>query len=138
MVVPEQRESFVQSIQKAVREFSEWNFEWMMKRPTTGELIWLSANSIPYVDGDEIIFSGIFQDITERKNTQETLLQQAEELRARNVELSRFNRVAVDRELRMVELKRAVNELCVKLGEEPRYRIAETETVPPASTKAKT
>ena len=73
MVVPEQRESFVRSIQKAVKEISEWKFEWMMKKPT-GELIWLSANSIPYIEGDDIIFSGIFQDITERKRQEEELV----------------------------------------------------------------
>jgi len=72
MVVPEQRESFVQSIQKAVKEVSEWRFEWKMKKPS-GELIWLSAHSIPVVSGDEVIFSGVFQDITERKNAEENL-----------------------------------------------------------------
>ena len=73
MVVPEQRESFVQSIQKAVNEVFEWKFEWLMMKPT-GELIWLFAHSIPVVKGDEIIFSGIFQDITERKKAEETLI----------------------------------------------------------------
>ena len=52
--------------------------------------------------------------------------------------MSRFNRVAIGRELRMIELKRAVNEMCGKLGEPSRYRIAEDETAPSDSTEAKT
>ncbi len=44
------------------------------------------------------------------------LARQADELRTSNEELTRFNRVAVDRELRMIELKKQVNELCAKAG----------------------
>jgi PAS domain S-box-containing protein len=61
------------------------------------------------------------RDITERKRAEEALGQRAEELRARNAELTRFNRLAVSRELRMIELKQEVNELCRGLGEPPRY-----------------
>jgi hypothetical protein len=57
----------------------------------------------------------------ERKRMVEAWRQQAEELRARNDELSRFNRAAVGRELRMIELKHEVNELCHRLGEPPRH-----------------
>ncbi len=53
-------------------------------------------------------------DITERKRAEERMNQYVEEL-------ERFNRLAVNRELRMIELKREVNELCERLGEEPRY-----------------
>ncbi len=45
-----------------------------------------------------------------------------EELRATNAELARFNRVTVGRELRIIELKQQVNEMCAKLGEPPRYK----------------
>ena len=45
----------------------------------------------------------------------------AEELRARNQELVRFNHAMVDRELRMIALKREVNELCACAGRPPRY-----------------
>ena len=78
----------------------------------------------------------IVQDITARKKVEEALQQQSDELRARNDELSRFNRVAIGRELCMIELKREVNDLCGKLGEPPRHRLAEDKTTPPASTEA--
>ena len=60
-------------------------------------------------------------DITERKRAQEELVQRMEELRAANEDLSRFNRVAVDRELRMIELKEEINELCAQVGARRRY-----------------
>jgi len=56
-----------------------------------------------------------------RREAEETLRQQTGELHARNNELTRFNRVAVGRELRMIELKREVNELCRRLDEPPRH-----------------
>ncbi len=46
---------------------------------------------------------------------------EADALRAANEELSAFNRIMVDRELRMIELKEEVNLLCGQLGRPPRY-----------------
>jgi len=63
------------------------------------------------------------RDITEHRKSQDALLATAEKLSERNSELMRFNRLGVGRELRMVELKQEVNELCLKLGEVPRHRI---------------
>ena len=42
-------------------------------------------------------------------------------LRSSNHELARFNRAAVGRELRMIELKREINAMCGQLGQPPRY-----------------
>ena len=47
-----------------------------------------------------------------------------DELRASNEELARFNRAAVDRELRMIELKKEVNAKCDQLGQPPLYPLA--------------
>ncbi len=66
-----------------------------------------------------------FRDITKRKKAEEKLSKQAEELRVQNEEMIRFNRVAVGREMQMIELKREINDLCIKLGETPRHRIPE-------------
>ncbi len=70
---------------------------------------------------DSVVVVG--HDITERKRIEEELSRRMEELRVSNEELARFNRAAVDRELRMVDLKKQVNELCVKAGMEPRYKV---------------
>jgi PAS domain S-box-containing protein len=92
------------------------------------------STSLGYYFGKKVIIA-VARDITERKLAEEALHMQTEELRARNETLTRFNRVAVDRELRMVELKREVNELCVRLGVPPRHRLAEDEMAPPAPKK---
>ncbi len=55
-------------------------------------------------------------DITEGKRT-------AEDLKRRNEELLRFTRAATGRELRMIELKKQVNELSRRLGEAPPYAL---------------
>lgn len=71
---------------------------------------------IPYRTTDDRIDGVVltFVDITERKAAEE-------QLRARNEELERFNHAAVGRELRMVELKKEINALLVRLGEPERY-----------------
>ena len=85
------------------------------------------AVSVQYQPAGDGRMVGFLQDITERKRAEDTLRQQAEELLARNDRLNRFNRAAVGRELRMIELKREVNELCGKLGEPPRHRVVGEE-----------
>lgn len=45
------------------------------------------------------------------------------ELEMLNEDLASFNRVAVDRELRMIELKKEINALCAAVGQAPRYPI---------------
>lgn len=55
--------------------------------------------------------------------SKEALRQSHAELRAHAEELTRFNRVAVGRELRMIELKKEVNELCERQGQAMRYSL---------------
>jgi len=51
----------------------------------------------------------MYADVTEQRNTQHQLAKALEEMR-------RFNQLATGRELRMVELKREVNEMAVRAG----------------------
>jgi two-component system CheB/CheR fusion protein len=55
-----------------------------------------------------------FVDITARKQAEQ-------QLQENNEELTRFNNTMVNRESRMIELKKEVNELCKQLNEAPRY-----------------
>jgi two-component system CheB/CheR fusion protein len=61
------------------------------------------------------------EDITERRLAEDTVRQKHAELQAHAEELARFNRAAVGRETRMIELKKEVNELRLRLGEAARY-----------------
>ena len=62
-------------------------------------------------------------EITERKQVEQ-------KLRNITVELDRFNRLMIDREERMIELKRQINELSRALGRPAPYDLsfAESET----------
>ena len=86
----------------------------------SGEWIWVLDRGKVFEwdkDGKPIRMIGTHQDITERKRAEE-------ELKKKNEELRRFNKLAVGRELRMIELKKEINALLEDLGKEPRYRIA--------------
>jgi len=56
------------------------------------------------------------EDITERKNMEE-------ELRRNFEELERFNKLAIGREIKMIELKEEINELMIQLGKVEKYKI---------------
>jgi len=78
-------------------------------------------------DGTITHVSSICRDITELKRVEEAL-------RETNEALSRFNRVAVGRELRMIELKKEVNQLCRQAGQPARYPLEfENEPWPPST-----
>ena len=63
-----------------------------------------------------------------RKRAEEALQKQTVELRARNEELERFNRVMSARELRGIELKQQVNDLAAELGRPRPYPLAFLDT----------
>jgi PAS domain S-box-containing protein len=66
---------------------------------------------------DEPCIVTAINDITERRRAEEALARRVEEL-------ERFNRLAVGRELRMIELKRQINELSEQLGKELPYDLS--------------
>ncbi len=74
------------------------------------------ARMLPYRTVEDRIAGVVLTlvDMTERQLAQEAL-------RADVEELSRFNKVAVGRESRMIDLKKEINALCTQLGETPRY-----------------
>ena len=116
---------------------SEHAFEEMRKRgsclPYEKEYLRPDGTRVPVLLADAMLpgpreeVAAFAIDLTERKRTEEALRQQSEEIRVRNERLTRFNATAVGRELRMIELKREVNELCQKLGEPPRHRVTGNE-----------
>jgi PAS domain S-box-containing protein len=84
-----------------------------------GGIRWISVQASIYFEGQgttrhPVQVIGLSQEITERKHAEEAL-------RAANEELTRFNTLMVGRELRMIELKREVNELCASNGQPLRH-----------------
>ena len=76
----------------------------------------VSLSPIDTAEGHEVVAT--VRDITERRQAEAALQKNLEELQA-------FNRLAVDRELRMIELKREINELNAALKRDARYEIVE-------------
>ncbi|MBK9391186.1 MAG: response regulator [Bacteroidetes bacterium] len=70
------------------------------------------------ISPDMTYIAGFTIDITEKKKYDEALNQKIEEL-------EQFNDLTVDRELRMIELKKEVNDLLTKLGKKEKYKILE-------------
>ena len=81
-----------------------------------GQYHWFLVRAWPMTDtrGKVIRWFGTNTDIDELKQAEEAI-------RRSNEELSRFNNAAVGRELRMIELKKEVNNLCKQSGQPPRY-----------------
>lgn len=69
----------------------------------------------------------ILRDDTERRQAMDALAHTSAELEQRTVELGRFNRLAFGRELRMIELKRMVNERSAALGMTPPFDLSFAE-----------
>jgi PAS domain-containing protein len=65
-------------------------------------------------DGEQCFMA--LADITERKQAEEAIKEKANEL-------ERFNKLMIGRELKMVELKKEINELLKRLGEKEKYKV---------------
>jgi len=81
----------------------------------------LTVSPVRDESGAIIGASKIARDITDRKRAERLLREAHADLQARIAELARFNAAAVDRETRILALKREVNELRARLGEGPEY-----------------
>lgn len=72
----------------------------------------------PINQGERTLLAGYTIDITDRKQAEKALEQKVDEL-------LRFHNLTVDRELKMVELKKEVNQLLQNADKPPRYKIIE-------------
>ena len=60
-------------------------------------------------------------DVTLRKQAEAEVRRQADALATSRKELEKFNNAMVGREIRMIELKKEIDALCVQFGQPPRY-----------------
>ncbi|MBU2511182.1 PAS domain S-box protein [bacterium] len=81
-----------------------------------GKQIPILKTVVPVMLGGEKHLLESFVDLTGRKVVEE-------ELKNKMVELERFNQLTIDREERMIELKEEINQLCVQMGNSPKYKI---------------
>src|SRR6185503_5439190 len=88
---------------------SGFDYEFRILRPD-GALRWIHVRGFPILDqaGNPYRTAGVCADITVRKEAESRLLEQLDELR-------RFQKVTVERELRMLELKQELQALRQKV-----------------------
>lgn len=83
-----------------------------------GDLMFESVKFPVEYEKGKIGVGGFIKNITDRKTAELALKEKMEEM-------MRFHKMVVGRELVMVELKKEINDLLKKAGEEEKYRIAE-------------
>ena len=106
------------SVDRQVRE------GWHVRKD--GHRFWGAAAIAPLQRGthEPAGYVVILRDDTSRRQAIEALAATSAALEQRTVELGRFNRLASGRELRMIELKRMVNERSVRLGMEAPFNLS--------------
>lgn len=121
-VHPEDRTDVERKFREAATGLSDWRFECRVIWPDNS-VHWIAAHGSIYrtSEGKPTRLLGIVVDITERKRAENALRESHAKFRLHAEELERFNRIAVGRELRMIELKKEVNQLCQGRGEAARY-----------------
>ncbi|MDD3077858.1 MAG: PAS domain S-box protein [Paludibacter sp.] len=80
------------------------------------EVITIEVTAIPVFSNGRKAMHCMVNDITERVRAESALYQQMSEM-------TKFHNLTVDRELRMIELKKEVNNLLVNLGKTEKYEI---------------
>ena len=109
--------TLMQALAAAARTGSDFGRTMTLMLPSGTHHFELSVARKPGVTGQGERFIVLSRDITSRHAAEA-------ELRQRNQELERFNRAAVERELRMVALKREVNALALAAGRPASYEIS--------------
>jgi PAS domain S-box-containing protein len=112
----------IMAVDRRVRESGQTETLEELLQTAAGERYFLAIKG-PLRGADCQIFGtyGISRDITERKIAEENI-------KRRNAELEHFNRVAIDRELRMIALKREVNDMARAAGRPAPYDTSFADT----------
>jgi two-component system CheB/CheR fusion protein len=126
ILVPPERSEEERRILADIRGGKKTESYETVRRCKDGRLVDVSLTVSPVRDdqGRIVGASKIAREITERKRAEDALRDSHTELRSQAEELTHFNRVAVGRELRMIDLKKEVNALRQRLGESGPYALA--------------
>lgn len=120
VVAPEMKAKVIeQAANRVNNEVTDLRYE-LKINTKDGKIKWLDFSSalIEYENKKALLTAGV--DITDKINTEKQLIEKVKEL-------EKLNSFLVGRELKMVELKKEINELFKKLGEEPKYTITEED-----------
>ena len=109
--------SFYKDLWKTILSGKTWRGQ-ILNRKKNDDEFWesTSISGILNEKGDITHFVAVKQDITERKHMEADLRQNVEEL-------EQFNKLAIGREIKMIQLKEEINELLGQLGQSEKYEI---------------
>jgi len=114
---PEDRDRVMSALNRHLMTGEPYVQEYRVQAKDGSIRSWLDrGTAVRDTDGKAIEMIGTCADITERKQAEA-------KLRDRMNEVERFNRMALRREGRIIELKRKINELSSQLGRPPPYSI---------------
>lgn len=109
-VAPEDRETFLTSIDNAVQAAGKWDYTGKFIRPT-GEEMYFHAISEPVRAGDKLIFNGVLLDITAQEQARRALLAGDAQYRSL-VETTGTGYVILDNDGRVVTANQEYLRLC--------------------------
>lgn len=118
VIFPEDAERVIRDIEYSAEHLTYFTCEFRVQIP--GKPVqWILSRSTPekLPDGS-VTWYGFNADITDRKQNEHAIM-------AKMDELERFHKITIGRETTMVELKKEVNRLLNKLGEDNKYNIVE-------------
>jgi PAS domain S-box-containing protein len=112
-------QGFYAGLWKTILSGAEWQAE-VCNKKKNGELYWEQTfiSAIKNESGEILHFISVREDITERR-------QLNRDMQAHLEELERINRMTINREEKMLQLKEEINALLVKMGQEKKYKIVE-------------
>ena len=112
----------ISRVNQGVDEAGAW---WHRKKDGSTILVEITSHTMEFAGRPAELVLAL--DITARQRAEDELHRQTAELKQRNAELERFDAAAVGRELRMIELKRQINELSRELGRAAPYDLSAFE-----------
>jgi PAS domain S-box-containing protein len=112
---PEDIEKVQNALSSAMQGIKGSNLEYRILTKD-GKTKWVSHSWSPLVTENHELkcIVSVVRDVTESKNAEQILKQKIEEL-------EKYKNVTVNREVKMVDLKNEINELCKQLNQKPKY-----------------